>query len=233
MSADSSAALPLPSDTIAPPTPINLFQICNLAAGEAVSPGMQIALNPAMIGCVPGETTLTELDDINALDRVYRPRLLRFVAYSTGDQDLAETIVQDCLLKAYNARGSFRGDCSVGTWLTHIANNLIRDHLRTRKFQFWRNVNKTAPDLSEMAHILPSRESSPETQILARERAQQVSAALQDLSHKQRTVFLMRFIEEMDLPDIAEATGMQVNTVKTHLHRAVKAVRIKLGGTAS
>ena len=79
-----------------------------------------------------------------------------------------------------------------------------------------------------MAHILPSRESSPETQILARERAQQVSAALQDLSHKQRTVFLMRFIEEMDLPEIAEATGMQVNTVKTHLHRAVKAVRIKL-----
>jgi RNA polymerase sigma-70 factor, ECF subfamily len=195
-------------------------------------PSMQLALNPAIIGCVPGETTLTELDDINTLDRIYRPRLMRYAAYATGDQDLAETIVQDCLLKAYNARASFRGDCSVSTWLTHIANNLIRDHLRTRKFQFWRNVHKTAPDLTELAQVLPSRESSPETQILARERARQVSAALETLSQKQRTVFLMRFIEEMELSDIAQATGMQVNTVKTHLHRAVKAVRITLGGKA-
>jgi RNA polymerase sigma-70 factor (ECF subfamily) len=192
---------------------------------------MQLALNAAIIGCVPGETTLTELDDIDALDRVYRPRLLRFVAYSTGDLDLAETIVQDCLLKAYNARAGFRGDCSVSTWLTHIATNLIRDHHRTRKFQFWRQVAKTAPDLSEIAFLLPSHESSPEAQILARERAQQVSAALEDLSNKQRTVFLMRFIEEMDLDEIALATGMQVNTCKTHLHRAVKAIRLKVGGS--
>jgi len=191
---------------------------------------MQLALNPAIIGCVPGETTLTELNDINALDRVYRPRLLRFVAYSTGDQDLAETIVQDCLLKAYNARDSFRGDCSVNTWLTHIALNLIRDHQRTRKFQFWRKVSKTSPDLTELAQLLPGHESSPESQMLARERAQQVSVALETLSPNQRTVFLMRFIEEMDPKEISEATGMQITTVKTHLHRAVKAIRLKLGG---
>src|SRR5277367_5527611 len=139
---------------------------------------MQLALNPAIIGCVPGEPTLTELNDIDALDRVYRARLLRFVAYSTGDQDMAETIVQDCLLKAYNARESFRGDCSVSTWLTHIALNLIRDHQRTLKFQFWRKVAKTAPDLSELASVLPGHGSSPESQMLARERAQQVSVAL-------------------------------------------------------
>jgi RNA polymerase sigma-70 factor (ECF subfamily) len=193
---------------------------------------MQLALNPAIIGCVPGETTASELDDIDALDRMYRPRLLRYAAYSTGDPDLAETIVQDCLLKAYNARASFRGDCSVSTWLTYIATNLIRDHQRTQKFQFWRKVRKTAPDLTEMASVLPSRESSPETQILARERAQQVAVALDTLTQKQRTVFLMRFIEEMELQDISEATGMQINTVKTHLHRAVKAVRLKLGGNA-
>ncbi len=73
---------------------------------------MQLVLDPDMIPCVTGEAALTELYDIEALDRVYRSRLLRFVAYSTGDQDLAETIVQDCLLKAYNSRESFRGDCA-------------------------------------------------------------------------------------------------------------------------
>jgi RNA polymerase sigma-70 factor, ECF subfamily len=193
---------------------------------------MQLILNPDIICCVTGEPTLTELDDIEALDRIYRSRLLRFVSYSTGDVDLAETIVQDCLLKAYNARESFRGDCSVYTWLAHIATNLVRDHQRTRKFQFWRKVHKNAPDLAELSSLLPSRESSPESQILARERAQQVSAALETLSVNQRTIFLLRFIEEMDLQEICEATGMQISTVKTHLHRAVKAVRTKLGGKA-
>lgn len=191
---------------------------------------MQLVLDPDIICCVTGEPTLTDLDDIEALDRAYRSRLLRFVAYATGDQDLAETIVQDCLLRAYNARDSFRGDCAVYTWLAHIATNLIRDHQRTRKFQFWRKVHKTAPDLSELSALLPSSQSSPESQILARERAQQVSAALETLSPNQRTVFMMRFIEEMDLQEICEATGMQLSTVKTHLHRAVKAVRLKLGG---
>jgi len=193
---------------------------------------MQLILNPDIIGCVTGEPTLTELDDIEALDRVYRSRLLRFVAYSTGDQDLAETIVQDCLLKAFNSRDSFRGDCAVYTWLAHIATNLVRDHQRTRKFQFWRRIQKTAPDLSEMSSLLPSGETSPESQFLARERAQQVAAALETLSVNQRTIFLMRFIEEMDLQEICLATGMQISTVKTHLHRAVKSVRLKLGGQA-
>lgn len=191
---------------------------------------MQLILNPRMIACVTAEPALNELDDIEALDRIYRARLLRFVAYSVGDQDLAETIVQDALLKAYRNRASFRGDCAVYTWLAHIATNLMRDHQRTRKFQFWRRVHQTAPDLSEMSQLLPSAASSPEQQMMARERAQMVSAALDDLSPNQRTIFMLRFIEELDLSEICDATGMQVSTVKTHLHRAVKAVRAKLGG---
>jgi RNA polymerase sigma-70 factor, ECF subfamily len=191
---------------------------------------MQLALDTDIICCVTAEPALTELNDIEALDRIYRSRLLRFVAYSTNDVDLAETIVQDTLLKAYNARESFRGDCNVYTWLAHIALNLVRDRQRTQKFKFWRNVQKTAPDMSEMSSLLPSSQSSPETQILARERAKQVTVALETLSINQRTVFLMRFIEEMDLQEICQSTGMQLSTVKTHLHRAVKAVRLKLGG---
>jgi RNA polymerase sigma-70 factor (ECF subfamily) len=40
----------------------------------------------------------------------------------------------------------------------------------------------------------------------------------------------MRFIEEMDLGEIAAATRMPINTVKTHLHRALKSVRAQVGG---
>jgi len=45
---------------------------------------MQLTFDPAIIGCVAGETALTELDDIEILDRMYRARLLRFVAVLHG-----------------------------------------------------------------------------------------------------------------------------------------------------
>jgi RNA polymerase sigma-70 factor (ECF subfamily) len=48
------------------------------------------------------------------------------------------------------------------------------------------------------------------------------------LSERQRTVFLLRFVEEMDLEEIAAVTGMKEGTVKTHLFRAVQAVRANL-----
>jgi len=72
---------------------------------------MQLALDANMTNVqVPAERSSSELDDIDALVRTYRPRLLRFVTFSIGDADLAESITQDCFLKAYNGRASFRGD---------------------------------------------------------------------------------------------------------------------------
>jgi RNA polymerase sigma-70 factor (ECF subfamily) len=118
----------------------------------------------------------------------------------------------------------------VNTWLTGIAVNLIRDHARTQKFKFWRKAKATAVDASDMANQLRASGSSPEGSLLAREQVLQVQAAMEELSPNQRTVFLLRFIEEMDLAEIALSMDMPVNTVKTHLHRAVKSVRARVGG---
>ncbi len=193
---------------------------------------MQIAIDTPMMAQGRQVSILSELDDIDSLVSLYRPRVLRYVTFSIGDQDLAETITQDCFLKAYNGRASFRGDCAVSTWLFSIANNLIRDQLRTKKFQFWRKAKATAVDVHEMASFLPSGASGPEARLLAQERTRQVAEALEELSVNQRKIFLLRFSEELDLAEIAEATGMPINTVKTHLHRAVTAIRTRLGGKA-
>ena len=192
---------------------------------------MQTATATAdLLGLAKRERALSELDDIDALVRTHRARLLRFVMFSVGDEDVAASVVQDCFLKAWANRANFRGESSVATWLTSIAVNLVRDHQRTRKVQFWRKAAKTATDVMEVASILPGNESSPERQLLARERAAAVVASLESLSVNQRAVFLMRFSEEMELADIAAAMKMPVNTVKTHLHRAVRTVRQKVGG---
>jgi RNA polymerase sigma-70 factor (ECF subfamily) len=50
------------------------------------------------------------------------------------------------------------------------------------------------------------------------------------LTEKQRTVFVLRFVEELELAEIAETTGMKESTVKSHLYRALGIVRERIGG---
>ena len=190
---------------------------------------MQLALDATLLRTETAAPAVTELDDMDVLVRTYRPRLLRFVAFSIGDADLAESIIQDCFLKAYQYRASFRGDSSVYTWLSSIAVNLIRDQQRLGKFRFWRKAQASAIDVQEVANCLPMPANSPESQCIAREKVAAISAALGTLSASQRSIFLMRFSDEMEIAEICAATGMPARTVKTHLHRAVKVIRAHLG----
>ena len=172
---------------------------------------------------------ISELDDIDELVRLHQGRIRRFVTCSTGDPDLAETITQDTLLRAFRGRESFRGDCSVNTWLTGIAINVTRDHMRSARYKFWKQVKATAIDVHEMASFLPSDAVNPERQVLAEERVRNLFRAVASLSYNQRTIFLLKFTEEMSVDEISQVLGMAVNTVRTHLHRALTAVRKKLG----
>jgi RNA polymerase sigma-70 factor (ECF subfamily) len=78
---------------------------------------------------------------------------------------------------------------------------------------------------------LADRRSSPEAEASAREQVMAVWRAAAALSERQRTVFLLRFVEEMEIREIAAAVGLQEGTVKAHLFRAVDAVRKKLRET--
>jgi RNA polymerase sigma-70 factor (ECF subfamily) len=168
---------------------------------------------------------IAELEDINTLCTTYRSRIYRYALLSLRDPDLAESVTQDCFLRAYKARGEFRGDCSVATWLTRIATNLIRDSTRSRKFQFWKTANSTAVEAGAIADRLSSPGISPELSLVVREQLVKVWDAVALLPDKQRSVFLLRFVDEMELPEIATAMGLRVGTVKSHLHRGLAAVR--------
>ena len=166
---------------------------------------------------------IAELEDVNTLCATYRSRIYRYALLSLRDADLAESVTQDCLLRAHRARNEFRGDCSVATWLTRIATNLIRDATRSRKFQFWRTAS--AVEVGALADRLRSPGMSPETSLVVREELLKVWDAVDKLPGRQRNVFVLRFVEEMELPEIAAAMGLHVGTVKSHLHRALAAVR--------
>src|ERR1700677_3622258 len=112
---------------------------------------------------------IAAVEDIDTLCATYRSRSYRYALLSLRDPDLAESVTQDCFLKAYRARDEFRGDCSVATWLTRIATNLIRDSTRSRKFQFWKTANSTAAEVGAVADRLRSPGLSPETFLMVRE----------------------------------------------------------------
>src|ERR1700760_744978 len=159
----------------------------------------------------------------------HRPQIFRFLLASTRDLDLAETLTQECFLKAHRNWSNFRGESSAVTWLMHIAINLQKDHWRNRRMQFWRQTRTNAVDLDEASDWLPSGERTVEQRMLARERVAQVWRSVENLSERQRTVFLLRFVDEMELKEIAAMTGMGEGTVKAHLSRALARVRREFG----
>jgi RNA polymerase sigma-70 factor (ECF subfamily) len=169
-----------------------------------------------------------ELDDFEAVVRLYWLKVFRFAFASLRDRDAAESLAQDCFFKAYKARGNFRGDASVSTWLMQIAVNLVRDQARDRRLQFWKRSRLTGVDVNTASRWLPDGGASPEVRALANEQVRAVWKATESLSERQRTVFLLRFVEDMDLLEIAAATGLKEGTVKIHLFRALQAVRERL-----
>lgn len=171
------------------------------------------------------------VSDFDALVRAYWPRVFRFALASLRDRDAAETLAQECFLRAYRARDRFRGEASVGTWLMQIAVNLARDHARNRKLQFWKRATADTVEASDAVALAAAPGASPEAEALARERVRAVWSAAARLSERQRSVFLLRFVEDMEILEIAQATGMKEGTVKTHLFRALESVRAELGGS--
>ncbi|SNS21301.1 RNA polymerase sigma-70 factor, ECF subfamily [Granulicella rosea] len=165
------------------------------------------------------------LESIETLHQLYQPRIFRFLLSSVRDRDLAESLTQDTFMRAWGARASFRGECAISTWLMRIALNLLRDHTRTNRFKFWKRAGSTAVDAGELAGQLAHPDSSSESRLIAREQVALVARSVAKLSERQRTVFLLRFVEELELTQIAAITDLPVSTVKTHLYRGLAIIR--------
>lgn len=182
-------------------------------------------LSPQAFDSERVQTPAPVVESISTLHELYGDRIFRFLLVSLRDRDLAQTLTQETFLRAWLARDQFRGDCAQATWLTRIALNLVRDHTRTNRFRFWRHVERTSVDAQSLAAHLPQRECSAESKLIAREQVESIWETVAELTQKQRTVFLLRFVDELELAEIAEVMSMPISTVKTHLYRALAAVR--------
>lgn len=162
-------------------------------------------------------------NEAGILAETQRARVFRFLFYSLRDREAAEELTQDVLLAAWRGRAGFRGESSLETWVMRIAVNLLRNHVRTGRFKFWRKARQI--EIGELLAPPADPARSAEDTLLLTERLRTVWRAAEQLSERQRSIFLLHFVEEMDARSIADAMGMSLSTVKTHLYRAIDAVR--------
>ena len=185
---------------------------------------------PALAAHANERYSLITAAGFEALVRQHQRRVYRVLLLTLKNPDDADNLTQECFLRAYTSMATFRGECSVQTWLLRIAINLARDHIRNRRASFWKRLLRLEDDGVLTTESEPrAPEPSPEQGMLAREDLDAVWRAVDRLSTRQKDVFLLRFVEELELKEIAAVLGLRVGTVKTQLFRAVTRVREQTG----
>jgi RNA polymerase sigma-70 factor (ECF subfamily) len=155
-------------------------------------------------------------------------RLINLAYRLVGNRAEAEEIAQEGFLRLHRSLDSFRGDCSLSSYLYRIVSRLAIDHLRREKLRrklFFFRRQEDAVDPLEMA---ADTGASPRDNLQSKETGQRLLAALDRLSARQRAVFVLRHQEGLALKEIAATLSLEEGTVKAHLHRAVRALRAEL-----
>ena len=148
-------------------------------------------------------------------------RTARAILHHDAD---AEEAVQEAYLKAYLNLGDFAGEARLSTWLVKIAVNESLARLRRRM---------PAGALDERAEWkmtadVPAAGPSPEAAAAHSELRSLLEAAIDALPQTQRTVFMLRAVEEFTTEDTAACLDIPPETVKTRLHRAKRQLRRSL-----
>lgn len=152
--------------------------------------------------------------DIRALNELYvryGPMLLAFLNARVENLTLAEELVQDVMLAAWEHAARFEARSKVKTWLLVIARNRAINTYRKRRLP--------VIDISDVFH-LRSEDTGPTEAIEKHEQAEQVREAIRQLPEAQREVLTLVFYHQLTGPEVAEVLGISEGTVKSRLHRA-------------
>ncbi|MGH9539999.1 MAG: RNA polymerase sigma factor [Terriglobales bacterium] len=188
---------------------------------------MDTILTTALSAPVTEKAEEISAERFDQIMRQHQRRVYRVIFLLVRDRDAADTLTQECFLRAYLSRGSFRGECRIETWLLRIAVNLVRDHGKNRRTSFWKKLVglEDKEEESGAPRQFPAPEPSVERALLAREELEAVWDALSSLSPQQRAIFFLRYEEEMPLAQIAGVLDLKIGSVKSQLARATAKLR--------
>ena len=139
----------------------------------------------------------------------------------------AEYVSQDAFYKAWRSLGSFRGDCSLSTWLCRITMNCAIDYVRTMKRHEPVSLTVTDEEGEERDMEIPDTDVSrmPDENAVRDEQIRAVREAIAALPDDQKKIVTMRDMTGMSYKDISDALSLEMGTVKSRLNRARAAVK--------
>jgi RNA polymerase sigma-70 factor (ECF subfamily) len=185
-----------------------------------------------------------DMEGLRVLYDRHRGRIYQLGCRYLGDTAEAEDLVQQVFIKAYENADKFRGEAQVSTWLYRIAANAAIERRRRRRSVGIEDIHPLGSDaLAPTARLeaevrsgwshrpaMAGSDFDADPEMSAERRSIQIrlNTALEELSPTQRLAFVLRHWEGMSIREIADVLGAAEGTVKSHLFRATRTLRVEL-----
>jgi len=167
-----------------------------------------------------------------ALVAAYGDRVYRLAIRITGNEQDAEEVAQDALWTAARKIDTFKGESAFGSWLYRIAANAAYQKLRTRQGKRHEvSWDELGPSFDEHGrHVEPVGDWSAKVEepALQAELRAVLTSAINDLPGEYRTAFVLRDVEGLSNPEIAETLKISLPAVKSRVHRSRLFLRQRL-----
>ncbi len=154
----------------------------------------------------------------------YQSKLFNYIYFIVRSQEMAEDIFQETFVKAITTiqQGRYTASGKFGAWLTRIAHNMIIDGFRQE-----RNENTVSNDETEMDlfNDVELCDDNIETQMVNEQTLNDVRRLVDALPGNQREVVYMRFYQDLSFKEIADITGVSINTALGRMRYALLNMR--------
>ena len=158
--------------------------------------------------------------DAQAFEAIVTPHeqmLWRVCWHYTRHQEDAADCLQETMLKAWKAIKTYRGECSLPSWLYRIASTVCLDFLRKQKRL---PDTESADELAEEGFTPVDGSPTPDEAVIRAESADSIRAAIDALPGDMRTVIILYALQGLGYEQIADVTKTSIGTVKSRLNRA-------------
>lgn len=173
-----------------------------------------------------GTDNVVECDlDFQKIHEIYQPKIFRYLS-NLIDEYEAEDLTQEVFVKVSRSLETFRGDSHVSTWLYRIATNLAIDRIRHCTLPFVDPLKRAEEPVDANEEIedrniwTGEKPYSAEQKLIRGEMTNCIRSCLENLPETYRVVLVLSEFENIRNKDIAEITGVTLDTVKIRLHRA-------------
>lgn len=158
-------------------------------------------------------------DAFDELVKKYQDKIYRLCYHFTENIEDALDLSQEIFLRAFRSLDEFKENANFYTWLYRIAQNLCIDYTRHKKvitdfeLRYSEDISSDGPN------------SLPYKQIEVKELENEISKALNKLSSKTKSVFILRYYEGLDYKSISEILGCRISSVKGSLFQGKRTLK--------